>query len=247
MTAVCVYYDLQKSVLRMGSAIDEEDGMVKSHGLSMLVAGLFLAGEMAGSGVLALPSAMIGTGPAGLALIVIFAIFAVFVGTRLGYCWIILEERYPEFREQVRDPYPAIAEKAVGKTARIVSLVCISITQYGTGCVYIVIMSTFIHNLAVAAGFEMNPCIWMVVLAVGMCPVCWLGTPNDFWQIAVSALITTTTACIIIMVKESLDVRDSTSCYYTELGSWEPVFPAPSAEGFFKGNSRYSRSKALLQ
>ena len=28
----------------------------------MLVAGLFLAGEMAGSGVLALPSAMIGTG-----------------------------------------------------------------------------------------------------------------------------------------------------------------------------------------
>ena len=39
-------------------------------------------------------------------------------------------------------------------------------------------------------------------------------------QIAVSALITTTTACIIIMVKESLDVRDSTSCYYTELGKY---------------------------
>jgi hypothetical protein len=37
---------------------------------------------------------------------------------RLGICWVILEERWPEFREQVRDPYPAIAEKAVGRWGR---------------------------------------------------------------------------------------------------------------------------------
>ena len=32
------------------------------HGLTVVTAALFLAGEMAGSGVLALPNAMVGTG-----------------------------------------------------------------------------------------------------------------------------------------------------------------------------------------
>lgn len=38
-----------------------EEPTVK-HGLGVITAGLFLAGEMAGSGVLALPAAMVGTG-----------------------------------------------------------------------------------------------------------------------------------------------------------------------------------------
>jgi hypothetical protein len=38
-----------------------EEPRVK-HGLGVITAGLFLAGEMAGSGVLALPAAMVGTG-----------------------------------------------------------------------------------------------------------------------------------------------------------------------------------------
>ena len=32
-----------------------------------------------------------------------------------------------------------------------------------------------------------------------------------------------------------------------DVGAWEPVFPAPSAEGFFKGNFGYSRCTSLLQ
>ena len=35
---------------------------VKKGGLGVLTAAIFLAGEMAGSGVLALPNAMVGTG-----------------------------------------------------------------------------------------------------------------------------------------------------------------------------------------
>ena len=92
---------------------------------------------MAGSGVLALPAAMIGTGkntllsymcrielnsyltgPFGLLLIVLFTVNACYSGTRLGLCWVILEERYPEFGGVIRDPYPTIGEKAVGKIGR---------------------------------------------------------------------------------------------------------------------------------
>ena len=35
---------------------------VAEHGLGVITAAVFLAGEMAGSGVLAIPSAMVGTG-----------------------------------------------------------------------------------------------------------------------------------------------------------------------------------------
>ena len=104
---------------------------------------------MAGSGVLALPGAMVGTGNeksyydfmsrhvlqfqkwikiyfngfiilgwAGAFLIFIFTANACFSGTRLGSCWTILEERYEEFQREIRDPYPSIGEKAVGRWGR---------------------------------------------------------------------------------------------------------------------------------
>ena len=119
------------------------------HGLGVITAAIFLAGEMAGSGVLALPFAMVGTGKtlksfrmtffsfplfvklfslvfqfslfsgwAGVTLILLFTLNAAFSGTRLGLCWVILEERYAEFRKEIRDPYPSIGEKAVGKWGR---------------------------------------------------------------------------------------------------------------------------------
>ena len=50
-------------------------------------------------------------------LIAMFTINAGFSGTRLGLCWVMLEERYSEFKGEVRDPYPAIAEKAIGKVS----------------------------------------------------------------------------------------------------------------------------------
>jgi len=91
---------------------------VKQGGLGVITAAIFLSGEMAGSGVLALPAAFIGTGGIlGMILIALFTINAGFSGTRLGLCWMMLEERYTEFKGEVRDPYPAIAEKAIGRVS----------------------------------------------------------------------------------------------------------------------------------
>merc|ERR1712123_239918 len=67
--------DVQKKEMEQDAA---------KHGLGVITAAVFLAGEMAGSGVLALPFAMTGTGWAGLALILLFTINAAFSGTRLG-------------------------------------------------------------------------------------------------------------------------------------------------------------------
>ena len=42
-----------------------------------------------------------GTGPAGFALIVYFTINAMFAGSRLGLCWVMITERFPEYRDGV--------------------------------------------------------------------------------------------------------------------------------------------------
>ena len=42
-----------------------------------------------------------GTGPAGFALIVYFTVNAMFAGSRLGLCWVMVTERFPEFRDGV--------------------------------------------------------------------------------------------------------------------------------------------------
>lgn len=143
-----------------------------------------------------------------MAFIVFFALNTGFVGTRLGLCWVMLEERYPELREQVRDPYPTIAEKATGTIGRHLSTFCITITLYGDGCVYIVAMATYLKNVFMEMDVEISLCYWMLIVAVFMAPICWLGTPNDFWPVAVGALITTVVASVLVMVKESLDAHD---------------------------------------
>lgn len=98
---------------------------------------------MAGSGVLALPRAIVNSGNMlncskaidmykycvltisgwiGLILLVVFCFNAAFGGTRLGACWQILEERFPECRKKTRNPYATIAQKAVGKYAGYVHI-----------------------------------------------------------------------------------------------------------------------------
>jgi len=199
-------------------------GEVKKGGLGILTAAIFLAGEMAGSGVLALPNAMVGTGWFGLVLILLFTLNAGFSGTRLGLCWIMLEERYEEFRGEVRDPYPAIAEKAVGRWGRIASLVAISLTLYGGGCVFIVLIAQLLGSMVAAAGFDLSLCMWMVIVAACLTPLTWMGTPKDFWPIAVGALITTCVACLLVIITCVLDGNKLEAKH----------FPAPTYDGLFK-------------
>jgi len=222
---------VRSTVLPSGEKVAVVEKVVKKGGLGVLIAAIFLAGEMAGSGVLALPAAMIGTSWPGLFLIFLFTINSGFSGTRLGLCWVMLEERYEEFRGEVRDPYPSIADKAVGRWGRIVSSVSITLTLYGGGCVFIVLIAQFSGSLMESAGLVLcdgkmcNLCTWMVLVAVGLTPLTWMGTPKDFWLIAVGALVTTVTACTLIVVE---------SCIHGITTTDEIEFKPATLDGCFK-------------
>ena len=114
----------------------------------------------------------------------------------------------------------------MGRWGRIVSVVSITLTLYGGGCVFIVLISQLTGSLMAGAGLHLDLCTWMVIVAAALTPLTWMGTPKDFWPIAVGALITTMVACILIII----------NCVLTGAELEEKVYPAPTANGFFKGN-----------
>ena len=117
-------------------------------------------------------------------------------------------------------------------------MIAISLTLYGGGCVFIVLIAQLLGSLIGAAGFSLSLCMWMVIVAAGLTPMTWMGTPKDFWPIAVGALITTCLACLLVIVTCILDGNQLE----------EKVFPAPTADGLFKGTfeRQYLYSKLII-
>lgn len=212
---------------------------IRSHGLGIAMAGIFLAGEMAGTGVVKMPHAIGLTSWPGLILLAFMSLNIVYVGRILGICFIIMEERYEAFRGQVRDPYPAIGEAAIGKFGRHASSVCIAVALYGGGCVDLVLISDFLSSLLGRVDVNISKCIWLVIIAAAITPTTWLGTPADLWQIAVGALITTFSACVMVIIQTLLDVNDDAGCHASfnqttnQTIPFEPEFKEVEVMGVF--------------
>ena len=100
-------------------------------GLTVFTAAVFIIGEMAGSGVLALPAAIVGAGWTGFGLLILCCFASGYCGTVLGRSWAILRERHDEYKGHVRYPYPAIGEMAYGRWASLAVTICINITLIG--------------------------------------------------------------------------------------------------------------------
>ncbi len=80
----------------------------------MITTVLFVAGENAGAGILAIPHTINNAGWFGVPLMIMICFDAAVAACLLGKCWIILEERWPEYRVRCRNPYPEIGKMAYG-------------------------------------------------------------------------------------------------------------------------------------
>lgn len=54
----------------------------------------------------------------GLVLIVACALLSSYTGSILGQAWLIVQERFPEYKKSCPDPYPVLGEKTFGKKGR---------------------------------------------------------------------------------------------------------------------------------
>lgn len=200
-------------------------------GLTVFTAAVFIIGEMAGSGILALPAAIVGAGWTGFALLVLCCFASGYCGTVLGRSWATLRDRHDEYKGHVRYPYPAIGEKAYGRWASVAVTVCINITLLGVCVVFLLLaagnMSSLV-NLPVHGdvGKTGELRIWLVICFAVLLPCSWFGTPKEFWGIAVGASLATAVACLMICVCIRLDFPADLKTVQQPIVNFESFFSA---------------------
>ncbi|XP_037788594.1 amino acid transporter AVT1D-like isoform X2 [Penaeus monodon] len=199
----------------------EEDVKAGKKGLSTGMTSFFLVAQMAGAGFLALPRALADTGWFGIAMMTIFCVSVAFSGTRLGRCWTILEERYPEYSQPVRQPYMEIAYRSMGLAGRRAALASVVINLYGSTTVFIILISQMISSRESV----LSLCELVLIVGFLIIPLTWLGTPKDFWQASVLAVVSTVVACVVIIVQILLEAPNLP----------EPVFDNPTVSSFSLG------------
>ncbi|XP_071452053.1 uncharacterized protein, partial [Hetaerina americana] len=186
-------------------AQDQTATEVNIKGLGVMATAVLIAGEMAGSGVLALPRAVMDTGWIGVILVIVFCCCAAYSGSRLGECWCIIEERYHQHRGKTRNPYATIALAACGPWASRLVSTCIQITLFGAGTVYLLLASNIVQDMLFPVMPDISFCLYLLLIAGFLCPAMWLGSPKDFWIVGIGALMTTALACICIFSKMLID------------------------------------------
>jgi len=135
----------------------------------------------------------------------------------LGRCWIILRDNFPEYREShVRYPYPAIGERAYGKPMRHVVTAAINLTLLGVATVFLLLANQNLQSLFMRVGVDVSYCYLILITGACLIPLVCIGTPKDFWPIAVTALISTSIACILIVVAVVMDAPNHKPVKHTQ-------------------------------
>ncbi|XP_063850869.1 uncharacterized protein LOC135094575 [Scylla paramamosain] len=198
----------------------------KTKALSMRMTGFFLIAQMAGAGFLALPRATADTGWLGTIMMPLFCCSVAFIGTRLGKSWVILEERWPVvYKGAVRQPYMDISERSLGKVGRNITLWCVVLNLFGTTNVHLILISEMLAAVVqTEAGACFTKCHALIIVAACLIPLTWLGSPKDFWQASILAVVTTAAAVLVIVVQIFLEEDLPT-----------PTYPNPTVVSFARG------------
>jgi vesicular inhibitory amino acid transporter len=168
-------------------------------GLGLATTAIFIIGEMTGTGILSLPKAVSQSNWSGLGLILGCCVLSAYCGIRLASCWILILSKNDSFKEGVRDPFPIIAYEAAGKIGRYVVLVSSYLQLFGAGVIFILLASENVANIL--NNKHLYFCDWTIIITGIMFPISMLGTPKDFWPIAVGAMVCTAVACICIFAQ----------------------------------------------
>ena len=151
--------------------------------------------------MLALPKAVAGTGWVGILLIILSAAAAAQAAVYLGECWLIIEERWPEFKSVQSDPYAVIGLKAFGRKTQVLVSLSVSIQLYGVAIVFLSLCSELIRELLNDSGFAMDitTCHWIIIIGLISIPFMWLPTPAEISFVAYTAMSCTAISCAFVL------------------------------------------------
>lgn len=176
-------------------------------GMGWFVTCLFIVGETAGGGLIALPNAMVSTGLVfGCLMIAVGALMCTYTGVLLSENWTVLQARWPEYRSHCRKPYPAMGLRALGPSFAHFVSICLDVTQFGTAVVFLLLAARNIESfLQMWGGFQVGFCYLVGAVALFMTPITFLKSPKDFWWAIIAAMITTTLAVTLILYGAAAD------------------------------------------
>ena len=80
--------------------------------------------------------------------------------------------------------------------------------------------------------------IWLVICFAVLLPCSWLGTPKEFWGIAIGASLATAVACLMICVCIGLDMPADLKNVQQPTGNFQ---------SFFSGMKKAARDFLFLQ
>lgn len=191
--------------------VDAEDpGVVVPGGLSICKAAIFIMAQMAGSGILALPNALAGTGWTGIGLLMVLGLLALYCGTILGKCWNLVRAKH-EIPTHARDPYPLIGYHSFGKSGKYLVEVCILLTLIGSSVVYLILSAKQISTvLDVKIGSFSEHTefrIWILICGGFLIPCTWFASPKEMWLVAYGATLCSFSACCLIIVQSALLIQ----------------------------------------
>ncbi|KAK3578876.1 hypothetical protein CHS0354_010236 [Potamilus streckersoni] len=205
---------IQERVSLLENSISIQD--LQEGGLNIFKTSVFVSGVIAGAGALALPNALKWTGEIGILLMFCACIVSSYTGITLGRTWLIILERYPQYREaRVRYPYPLIGEITFGRLGRHLVSYAINFTLFGAAVVYLVVSAGNIHSLVRELHGDIHACYWALILGGILAPFTLFNTPKDFWLLALGATATTGIASIILLVNMIIDKPDHPAVKHT--------------------------------
>ncbi|GMT01172.1 hypothetical protein PENTCL1PPCAC_23346, partial [Pristionchus entomophagus] len=131
-----------------------------THGIHWLIVTMLIVGETAGGGLVALPSSMVDAEIwAGAALTVISAFASGYTGILLGENWLMMQDRWSEYRHFCRKPYPETAYRALGEWGRVFTSILLSVQQFCLSVVFLLLASNNISSLLfVLFSIQLNFC-----------------------------------------------------------------------------------------
>ncbi|KAK6019391.1 hypothetical protein OSTOST_14975, partial [Ostertagia ostertagi] len=164
------------------SVISVTDPFRNPGGISWFVAALFVVDDMAGGGLVTIPTAMVRTDfYVGFALFLLLMCVTMYTAYALGQSWNILLNTWSIYRVHCRKPYASIGYRAMGANARKVVSVIIDVTQFGVATVYLLLSAKNIHDMVKTfTNTEFSYCIVVLIVAVCLLPVTYLKSPQDF-------------------------------------------------------------------
>ncbi|KAJ0171408.1 hypothetical protein K1T71_012958 [Dendrolimus kikuchii] len=149
--------------------------------------------------VITLPKSILSCGIYGVPLVLGVFGLQLYTAVLLGRSWLLAQEITPHIIEKNRYPYAAIAELAFGTSARRLVTFLIDATVFGSGIPNFILaaQSLQIFCWKVTGGqVGISYCIWMLFLALLLCPIMWLGSPKDMKPLAFASVCIVSTVAI---------------------------------------------------